>query len=209
MSSPRTAFFLVALAAAISSACSGEPAPPDADLAAFPTSRSGMDLIGKAVIADLDVRWPREALLSAGTPGPPATLVRFWTDTCPFCRASLPALEALREEFMPRGFETLGVYHPKPPRATVDEDARSAADSLGYHGPIAIDEDWSALKAIWLETGQRDATSFSFLLDGAGRIRFVHPGPEFHASSDEDHALCDQDFSDLRLAIQHLLAEAE
>ena len=183
------------------------PAVPDAF--AFPQSRAGMDLIGQSILADLDVRWPDAPLLEAGTPGPPATLVRFWTDTCPFCRASLPALEELRKEFLPRGFRTLGVYHPKPPRPSTDADVRSAAEELGYHGPLAIDEQWSALKAIWLESGRRSATSFSILLDGAGRVRFVHPGPEFHPSTDADHALCNSDFSDLRLAIEQLLVEAE
>ena len=40
-------------------------------------------------------------------------------------------------------------------------------------------------------------------------VRFVHPGPEFHPSTDADHALCNSDFSDLRLAIEQLLVEAE
>jgi len=212
MSTLLEALLLMSLALGLGAACGGPSETPPQEQPpqpAFPESRAGLDLLGTSVLGDLDVRWPGPPLLEAGEPGPPATLVRFWTDTCPHCRASLPALDALRTKYEPRGFATLGVYHPKPARPSPDETVRAAAEELGYHGALAVDDDWSALKAIWLETGHRGATSVSFLLDSAGRVRFVHPGPEFHASTDADHALCNQDYADLSLAIEHVLAEAE
>ncbi len=136
-----------------------------------------------------------------------ATLVRFWTDTCPFCAASLPALESLRQEFAARGLSTLGVYHPKPPRAVSDEHVLSAAQRLGYAGPLAVDDHWKSLKAMWIDGGSQRATSVSFLLDASGVVRFVHPGPEFHPSDDPDHSACDADYEALRSAILALLNE--
>lgn len=160
--------------------------------------------LGRMVLADLPTRRLEPAAAeseSESEPPPRATLVRFWTDTCPFCEASLPAVESLRREFGARGLATLGVYHPKPPRAVNDEHVLAAAQRLGYHGPLAVDEQWDALQELWLRYGGRRATSFSMLLDADGVVRFVHPGPEFHPSTDPDHAACDADYRALRAAI--------
>ncbi len=40
-------------------------------------------------------------------------LVRWWTDTCPFCASSAPALRALHDEYADRGLQLIGVFHPK------------------------------------------------------------------------------------------------
>lgn len=135
------------------------------------------------------------------------TLVRWWTDGCPFCERSLPAIESLRREHAGAGFETLAVYHPKPARHVEDGEVREMAARIGYHGALSIDERWESLKQIWLDTGEREATSVSFLLDREGRVRFVHPGPELHPSSDPEHAACDADYRRLAAAIRALLAE--
>jgi thiol-disulfide isomerase/thioredoxin len=166
-----------------------------------PVPVPGAPPIGRSVVDDLPDRWIGTQLTF--DPGQPtrATLVRFWTDTCPFCEASLPAVEALREEFGARGLATLGIYHPKPPRAVSDAEVVEAAARLGYHGPLAVDEQWAALERMWLSAGDRRATSASFLLDSSGVVRFVHPGPEFHPSLEPDHATCAADYRALRQAI--------
>jgi len=113
----------------------------------------------------------------------------------------------MRTELGVRGLQVVAVYHPKPPRAVDEETVAAAATERGYHGPLAIDADWASLRAIWLDTGRRAATSASFLLDGDGVVRFVHPGPEFHPSDDPEHASCDRDDHDLRRAVIHLLLD--
>lgn len=163
--------------------------------------------LGRSVVADLPQRWIGPPQTFGPEQPARATLVRFWTDTCPFCEASLPAVEALRQEFGARGLATVGVYHPKPPRAVSDEQVEEAATRLGYHGPLAVDEQWAALESIWLGTGERQATSASFLLDAAGVVRFVHPGPEFHPSQEPGHADCDADYQALREAILEQLGD--
>lgn len=174
----------------------------------MPAPRAGRERIGADLTPLMPGRWIGEPVEIAGPRAAPATLVRWWTDTCPFCEASMPALEELRLEFASEGLATVGVYHPKPPREVSDDFVQASASELGYHGPLAVDERWSALRAVWLDTGERGFTSASFLVDAQGRLRFLHPGPEFHPSSDAEHARCAADYADLRAAIRALISES-
>jgi len=170
----------------------------------IPVPRAGADLIGAALPSGLE-----RGLGSYGS-APRVTLYRWWTDKCPFCVASLPAIEELRLAFADRGLETIAVFHPKPPIASGEiplASIREAAAARGYHGRVASDLDWKLLDELWLSTGSRSATSASFLCDQSGTVRFVHPGPELHRSDEAQHALCDADFRALEQAIEILLAE--
>ena len=188
--------------ALVLAACSGNgrgaPAPALGPGVEMPEPRGGGDVVGREVANLLPTEWVG-APVSFGTPkAPRATLVRFWTDTCPFCERSLPEIEALRERYGTRGFETVGVYHPKPARDVDKEAVRTAAGRLGYTGLLALDPHWVSLRAIWLDR-KRDATSSSFLLDPSGAVRYVHPGPEFVGD----------DLAQLERAISVLLAEGD
>jgi thiol-disulfide isomerase/thioredoxin len=138
-------------------------------------------------------------------------LVRLWTDTCPFCTATAPALVQLDEEFRDRGLVVVGVHHPKPRPAAGDPDVASVehvarvANDWGIRFPIAIDRGWRTIDRWWLDGGDRSATSASFLIDRAGVIRWVHPGPEYHPGGPAAHAQCRADFAALHDAIEELL----
>ncbi len=41
-------------------------------------------------------------------------VVRFWTDTCPYCEASLPAMQKLAEEMKEAPVTFVGLYQSKP-----------------------------------------------------------------------------------------------
>ena len=166
--------------------------------------RGGQDLVGKRFRKPAFDRWLDGAVDS---PAPKATLYRWWTDTCPYCRASLPAIETLRREFGPKGLDVVGVYHPKPPRAVNDDDVRNTARQFGFGGRIAVDDDWSALTHAYLSTGDRRATSVTFLVDADGIIRFLHPGPVFFRSDDPEFAVENDDYRKLRNAITTVLRE--
>ncbi len=207
-----TPYLLAMALAALLAACHSqlEPETPPATNSvqsvpkAMPAPRSGADRIGARIPSSIELGLP------GGLPAARATLVRWWTNTCPFCVASLPALEQLRVTYADRGLQTIAVYHPKPARAidSVDfEKVRAGALERGYHGRIAVDAEWTSLVELWLSTGPRSATSASFLCDADGIVRFVHPGPEFHRSDDSTHAQCDEDFRALEQAINFLLAE--
>lgn len=149
-------------------------------------------------------------------------LVRLWTDTCPFCKATAPALVQLADEFGDRGLVVIGIHHPKPrpaadeaDRAPIDEVA-AVAKAWGMRFPIGIDRHWRTVDRWWLDGGDRSATSASFLIDRLGVIRWVHPGPEYHPKSSPDpgtapstgqdaHAQCHADFAALHAAIEQLL----
>jgi len=167
-------------ASVLSAACSNSDTPGAAGLQVDRLSGSGADVLGAQVEDGWLERFVGERVRLTGPDAARATLVRFWTDGCPFCEASLPALEELRAELGPRGLATLAVYHPKPPRSVAEDEVVAAARERGYHGPLAIDADWSALDRFWLRDRDRGATSASLLLDREGVVRFVHPGPVFH-----------------------------
>jgi thiol-disulfide isomerase/thioredoxin len=142
-------------------------------------------------------------------------VVRFWTDTCPYCRATAPALAELDRDFGPRGVVVLGLHHPKPrpdPSTPIDLDAESRrvaaiAEQMGLTFPIGLDRTWRTLDAWWLSHRSRAATSATFVLDRRGIIRWIHPGPEFHPGGPEDHAQCRADYARLRETITALLDE--
>lgn len=139
-------------------------------------------------------------------------LVRWWTDTCPFCASSAPALRALHHEYADQGFTLIGVFHPKAGRDDPLDVARvqRAVDAREFAFPIAIDWNWreGTLKDWWLTGVDRPATSVTFILDKAGIIRFIHPGMEYHDPIASDgHAMCADDMGRIRATIAQLLAE--
>lgn len=172
-----------------------------------PESRGGRDLIGKDARQILPAAWLADLAPPAGTGEAQALLVRWWTVNCPHCRVSLPAIELLRGEFESRGLATLGVFHPKPPRAVTVPEARESAHDLGYGGPVAVDPEWEVLRELWLDGPERSATSASFLIDAQGTIRFVHPGPQFQATDHPVYAADRADFDALHAAIDALVQE--
>lgn len=134
-------------------------------------------------------------------------LLRFWTDTCPFCRASAPALVAIDEAYRARGVTVVGMYHPKP-RGSVRDPAAVAevAERYGFSFPVGLDLDWSVLDAYWLSKPGRRYTSVSFVIDQRGVVRFIHPGPEFHPAGADDHEQCRADYAAVTAALDSLLA---
>ena len=185
----------------------GQAADKTSDVETLPSSRGGQDLVGKPLPELQFDRW-------LNTPGgkpvevsDSVTLYRWWTDTCPYCAATLPSIETLRAKYGPLGLKVVAVYHPKPPREVKDQPVLAAAERIGYAGPIAIDADWSQLRKVWLTAGRRAATSVTFLVDRRGTIRFVHPGVEFFPSDKPEAQQENSDYLLIDRAIGVLLAE--
>ena len=173
---------------------------------------AGNDRIGVAAPPfDFD-GWLNSAPLSLEDLRGWVVLVRWSTDTCPFCASSAPALRALHEQYSVRGLTVIGVFHPKAGRDDPLDVARvqRAVENRQFLFPVAIDWDWRnrTLKDWWLTGPKRPATSVTFLLDKSGVIRFVHPGMEYHDDNgDEEHTMCVDDMANIRAAIERLLAE--
>ncbi|MBL4689140.1 MAG: TlpA family protein disulfide reductase [Nannocystaceae bacterium] len=129
-------------------------------------------------------------------------VVRFWTDTCPFCEASMPALAGLAEQFADQPVVFVGLYHAKPRnRVGAWRAAQKVAKDWGVAFPIGHDADWAMLRSWWLSTGDRSATSATIVLGTQGEVIHVHPGPVYFPSDDEQYAQENQDFVALRDAI--------
>jgi len=173
---------------------------------------AGNDRIGVAAPPfDFD-GWLNSAPLSLEDLRGRVVLVRWWTDTCPFCASSAPALRALHEQYSARGLTVIGVFHPKAGRDDPLDVARvqRAVESRQFLFPVAIDWDWRnrTLKEWWLTGPKRPATSVTLLVDKSGVIRFVHPGMEYHDDEgDEEHTMCVHDMGNIRAAVERLLAE--
>jgi AhpC/TSA family len=132
-------------------------------------------------------------------------VIRNFTDGCPFCASTVPALERIHRDLP--GVAVLGVYHPKPPRPLTNAEAAGHARALGATFPVAVDPDWALVKSWWLGRSSNSWTSVTWVLDKKGRIRFVHPGGEYHAGGGVDHAQCRADDEQLRATLARLLAE--
>jgi len=134
-------------------------------------------------------------------------LIRWWTDTCPFCERSANALNELHQTFEDQGLVIIGMYHPKPRRPRREKDIVSVAKRLGFVFPIALDMDWSILRRYWLVPGTRRWTSVSFLVDKGGKIRYIHPGGEYHKDGGKKHRACQEALQELKRQIGICLAE--
>lgn len=173
---------------------------------------AGDDLIGSAALPFRFDHWVNAAPLTLEGLRGSVVLVRWWTDTCPFCASSAPALRSLHADYAERGLALIGVFHPKAGRDDPLDTRRveRAVSRRGFEFPIAIDWNWreGTLKDWWLTGPKRPATSVTFILDKHGVIRFIHPGMEYHdADGSTEHAICADDLARIRAAIEGLLAE--
>lgn len=179
----------------------GEPMP-------VPKPAVGADVVGTRMPLE-DLRWLNTAGGKPVETEDRVTLVRWWTDTCPYCETSLPAISALEEQYKDRGFQTVAVYHPKPPRAVANETVLDASARFGYEGPVAADDEWAVLRLAYLDKGRRPATSVSFLLDGDGAIRYIHPGPELRPGKGRHESDLQAQYDEMHQAIEALLRETD
>lgn len=184
------------------------PRAADADTdAPAPSSaaRPGAELVGTPARDFKNITWldgrPRALADLRGS----VVLVRFWTDTCPYCRNTAPALQQLHEELAARGLVVIGLHHPKPRgSARTPAEVEASARAWGMTFPIGLDGAWTTLDDWWLADRARAATSASFLIDRRGVVRLVHPGPEFTPHGDPQARA---DFAEIHAAIAGLLAE--
>jgi len=155
-------------------------------------------------------RWVRGPKRELGDLRGKVVLVRWWTEGCHFCRATLPAIDALQREH-PDDLVVIGVFHPKPePHDVSDRHILGVARELGFAEPIAFDRDWKTLDRYWLGGHpERNWTSVSFLIDRQGVIRWVHGGGEYHPSSSGAHQRCDVEYRGLEKALAQALGEPE
>ncbi len=167
---------------------------------------AGAELIGTKAPRWEGVEWLNTKPLRLEDLRGKVVLVRWWTDTCSYCRRSAPALNEFHARYARRGLIVIGMYHPKPiDRLITASEIREAAQERGFDFPIAIDRGWSVLRHWWLDGGHRSATSVSFLIDRHGVIRHIHPGPAFHREVVGGDEQPSRDFVELDRMIDQVL----
>lgn len=170
---------------------------------------NGAELLGaKAKKWTVGPEWAHSKPLRLADLHGRVVVVRFWTDTCPYCARSLPALQQLADEFAGRPVTFVGLYQSKPLGSERPwRDAVARATRLGVSFPIAYDHDWQTLRSWWLDGRRRAATSASFVIAPDGTIVHVHPGPVFFRSDGPNHARANADFEAIRAAIHRHLPQ--
>jgi peroxiredoxin len=171
-----------------------------ADLSARGAEFRGEFLLGSQAAGWQVTNWINSAALDLKDLRGKVVLVRWWTAPgCKYCADSAPALNEFHKEYKDRGLAVIGFYHHKTAGPLRVTDVKASADGFGFKFPVAVDRDWSTLKQWWLNKGDAQWTSVSFLLDRQGVIRHIHPGGEYVKG--------DADYKVLRSKIEELLAE--
>lgn len=166
-------------------------------------------VVGQPAPAWPELRWVQGGPLSLSDLRGKVVLVRFFTDReCPFCSATAPALNELDSDFRGRGLVVVGFYTPKPrPRPAAVADVRRTVAAYGFRFPVAIDDEWKALRRLWLDRADSGWTSASLLIDRRGVVRHVHSGGVFAKESSDPQAR--RDYEEMRSAIEALLVDKE
>jgi thiol-disulfide isomerase/thioredoxin len=165
-------------------------------------AEAGRDLIGRR-FEKWDVgEWINSRRLTLNSLRGKVVLIRWWTAPgCPFCEASIPALNEFARRYHDRGLVVLGFYHHKSPVPLTSAHVKEQIRQLNLEFPVAIDREWSTLRRWWLDKHDRGWTSMTILLDRDGTVRHVHPGGAFFKG--------EIGYEALEKKIEDLLAEPE
>ena len=170
-------------------------------------AKEGDELIGKPAPKWGTLKWMNSQPLKLSELEDKVVLIRWWTETCPFCSRSAPALNEFHDTFKDKGLVVIGMYHPKPLGPRRQKTLEKAVKRLGFEFPIALDMDWSRLRRYWLSNSRHRWTSVSFLIDKRGKIRYIHPGGEYYKGEDETRTDAQRDYDELKGLIEKLIAE--
>ena len=170
-------------------------------------AKEGDELIGKPAPKWGTLKWMNSQPLKLSELEDKVVLIRWWTETCPFCSRSAPALNEFHDTFKDKGLVVIGMYHPKPLGPRRQQALEKAVKRLGFEFPIALDMDWSRLRRYWLANSRHRWTSVSFLIDKRGKIRYIHPGGEYYKGEDETQTEAQRDYDELKGLIEKLIAE--
>jgi len=164
-----------------------DPRPPASAAAAVTGAPEAADsLLGSAPPEWTADHWMNSPPLHLADLRGRVVLVRWWTDGCPFCSATAPALRRFDHDYAAKGLVVVGMYHHKcdpsgpcgpdqPLDPAVFEDT---ARKYGFTFPVAVDPEWRTLTS-WLHGVDTGFTSVTFVLDRNGVVRHVHPGGQY------------------------------
>ena len=99
--------------------------------------------------------------------------LNFWATWCPPCRAEMPAIQSLYEEFQNNGGDVvfLGVASPGLGNETSEDGIRAFLEENGYTYPVAMDASGSIFSAYSIS-----AIPTTFMIDRNGNLFGYVPG---------------------------------
>ena len=97
-------------------------------------------------------------------------VIEFWTFACGNCVRTLPFLRTIERRYRP-GLTVIGVHTPELPFERPARNVERAVRDRGLVFPVGLDNDYAA----WDAYGNEYWPSL-YLVDAAGRIRYVHVG---------------------------------
>ena len=106
-------------------------------------------------------------------------LIEFWTFACPNCVRTLPFLKRMYSRY--RGDLTvIGIHTPELPFERSPRNVARAVRERALSFPVGLDNDY----ATWDVYGNQYWPSL-YLIDGAGRIRYVHVGEGRYSTTEK------------------------
>ena len=95
-------------------------------------------------------------------------VVEFWATWCKPCRAAMPHLTRLQEEYGDAGLTIIGISYEEPD--LVKDFVARQGDKMGY--TVAVDRRESTKRA-WMEPAQVKGIPASFIVDRKGRVMYI------------------------------------
>ena len=138
--------------------------PGAADSAALPDEGQMPALTGA-------VQWLNSPPLDSAALRGKVVLIDFWTYSCINCLRALPYVTAWEQKYRDQGLVVIGVHTPEFAFERDVDNVSRAAQKLGIHYPIAIDNQY----AIW-RAFRNQYWPAHYLIDAEGRIRYHHFG---------------------------------
>lgn len=114
--------------------------------------------------------------LRTGDPVPPALLTdstanavclfHIWSISCPACKANMPHLQTLRDQYAERGLRTVAIHMPRGDNELDEATVRKIADEIGVTETLIFDNDHAVSGAFGV-----NAVPAYFLFDAEGKLR--------------------------------------
>lgn len=98
-------------------------------------------------------------------------LIEFWTFGCYNCRNTLPFIKGWHDRYHDKGLTIIGVHSPEFDEERKVDNLRREVSSLGIRYAVVTDNEYQTWNGYHVE-----AWPTTFLLDKAGRIRWMHEG---------------------------------
>jgi len=154
------------------------------------------------------LKWVQGGPLSLADLRGKVVLIRFFMDArCPLCGGTAPALNEFDRDFRSKGLVVIGMYTPKPrPEPTTVNEVKGYAKAFGFRFPVAVDDEWGALRRLWLDrVPDSEYTSVSLLIDRDGVLRHVQLGGLYAKNAKDPQGR--RDYETMRAKIASLLAK--